>query len=71
MFNLTSEKDLIRSVDYFITHLRDDHEIPGEVYYTLLGIANWAREEKFVTHKQKAYVEHHLDYYSDQIDYFK
>jgi hypothetical protein len=64
-------KGLIKQVDYFISNLRDDHQVPGNVYYTLLGIANWAREGKPLTNTQISFVIHHLEELEDQLDPFK
>jgi len=68
---MDNESQMIRAVDYFITHLLDDHAVPGEVWHTLTGIANWAREGKYVTERQWGYVTHNIEKYSDQIDLFK
>ncbi len=47
---------MIKCVDWFISNLDPNHEIPGSEYETLLGIANWARENEFATTRQFRYV---------------
>jgi hypothetical protein len=60
--------DVIISVDYFLTNLRPNHELPGDVYYKLLGIANWAREENFLTKKQLRYAAIGIAGYWNELD---
>jgi hypothetical protein len=62
---------LITAVDSFVSRLNDDHQVPGQVYETLLGVAHWAREGKPLTNKQITYVKKNIVEYSDQLDYLK
>jgi len=69
---LWDEPDLlVKVVDHFITHLAPNHQVSGDVYYTLLGIASWARENKYLTSKQISYVIHNLYELQDQLDLFR
>lgn len=58
--------DLISSVDYFISHLKSDHLVPGNIYHTLIGIADWSRTNKTTTIKQYRYVVLAISNYWDQ-----
>jgi len=66
-----SHRSLIKKIDYFTSNLCDNHELPGQVYETLIGIGYWARENEFLTSKQKWYVIKTLEKYQDQLDPFK
>jgi hypothetical protein len=45
-------KDLMKAIDYFISHLSPEHNLSGKTYETLCGIGNWDRENNHLTHKQ-------------------
>ena len=64
----TNPYDVITSVDYFLTNLRQEHLVPGEVYYKLSGIAYWAREKNFLTKTQRRYVAIAIASYWDDLD---
>ena len=64
-------KELIKTIDYFLTHLGDHHTLSGKQFETLIGIGNWARENKPLTNKQMTYSLLTMADYFDQIDMFK
>jgi len=47
--------DLMMGIDSFLLNLKPDHELPGNDWYKLQGIANWIREENPLTPKQFNY----------------
>jgi hypothetical protein len=63
--------DIYRLVDYFLLHLRYNHDLPGKVYVTLSGIGKWERDKKPLTDKQIFYVLASIASYWDELDLFK
>jgi len=60
-------KELIKAIDYFLTHLESNHTLSGKQYETLSGIGNWAREGKDLTNKQLTYSLMTMADYFDQL----
>ena len=67
---METPNQVIRAIDYFIGHLREDHQVPGKVWYTLNGIGDWAKQHGFVSDKQFSYVYYQIQQYHDELDYF-
>jgi len=65
-----SDKQLCLIGIHLINHLRSDHEIPGKIYYQLLGICDWFKEHHDLTDKQRIWMLHNLKKYIDQRDFF-
>lgn len=63
--------DVVRAINYFISNLKSDHSVPGNDYYQLLGIADWAKQNQTITQKQSRYTALTLALYWNQIDLFK
>jgi hypothetical protein len=63
-----NDRDLIQSIDYFLTILLENHEVPGKVWDKLLGIGTWYKDNQFLTIKQKRYAAIAIVGYWDQID---
>lgn len=49
---LIPKYQLVDHIDYFLTNLKANHQLPGKIYEKLSGIGNWYREKEFVTPKQ-------------------
>lgn len=64
-------KELIRAIDYFLTHLGDHHNLSGKQFETLTGIGHWARENHHLTEKQIMYSMLTMAEHFDQLDMFK
>lgn len=70
--NINPNKEELRStIDYFLSHLIDNHDLPGDVYRKLMGIGYWIKTESFLTRKQKRYSILSMAAYWDQLDLFK
>jgi hypothetical protein len=64
-----SEKQLVQIALYLINHLRSDHLMPGKVYYQMLGICDWYRENQFLTDKQNYWLLINLKEWINQRDF--
>lgn len=64
-----SEKQLYQLGIYLIHHLRDDHQIPGNDYYQIIGICDWYRQNGFMTEKQQIWMYYSLKNYISQRDF--
>jgi hypothetical protein len=53
---LTNPKDLIDSVDWFISNLGPNHDLLGRDWNKLVGIGEWAREYHSFTRTQARFV---------------
>jgi hypothetical protein len=63
-----SDKELYHLGLYLIKYLRDDHEMPGKIYYQMIGVCDWYKEKKFLTPKQQFWMKYALKAYIDQRD---
>lgn len=54
--NLIPKNQIVEHIDEFLSNLKSDHELPGSVYFKLLGIGDWYRQRGFVTQRQHRYV---------------
>jgi hypothetical protein len=66
-----TEKELIKTIDYFLTHLKDHHSLSGKQFETLSGIGHWVRENNHATSKQIMYSMLTMAEHFDQLDMFK
>jgi hypothetical protein len=64
-------KDLQKAIDLFLTSLISNHQLPGNDYYKLQGIAQWIQQNDNATPKQKRYAILAMACYWDQLDLFK
>ena len=63
--------EVINAIDYFLSHLTTNHQVPGKVYHKLIGIGDNIREHKSFTDKQSRYVTLALAGYWTEVDMFK
>lgn len=63
-----NDQEVLISIDYFLAHLTDNHDIPGNVWYKLTGIGDWIRQGIITTQKQERFVVMSLIAYWDQRD---
>ena len=68
--NDITPKELISTIDYFLTHLDDNHRLSGKHFETLSGIGNWTRENNHATDKQIMYSMLTMAEHFDQLDMF-
>jgi hypothetical protein len=66
----SNKYEVLETIDYFLAHLVEDHNIPGNVWDTLIGIGHWIRDNRPLTEKQERYVVVSLAAYWDQRDLF-
>ena len=64
-----SDKQLCSIGSYLITKLRSDHLMPGSVYYQILGICDWYKENHNLTDKQRYWMICNLKEYISQRDF--
>ena len=64
-----SDKDLSSIGLYLINHLSSNHSIPGKVYFQMIGICDWYRENKHLTDKQRYWMMCNLKEYISQRDF--
>lgn len=64
-----NQNDCIKISSYLINNLRDDHLIPGNVYFQFIGILDWYKEHNFITPKQHYWLMDNLWQYIDQRQY--
>jgi hypothetical protein len=64
-------KDLQKAIDLFLTSLISTHQLPGNDYHKLQGIAHWIKENDSATAKQERYAIITMSSYWDQLDLFK
>lgn len=64
-----TEKELIQLGIHLLNNLRGDHKIPGKVYYQILGICDWYRENHFLSDKQRYWMMCNLKEYISQRDF--
>jgi hypothetical protein len=48
-----NDKDLIDTINYFISNLSPEHQVPGKDFEKLVSIAQWVDENQTSTQKQK------------------
>jgi hypothetical protein len=60
---------LVQTAGYLLGNLRGDHEMPGKVYFQMLGICDWYKENHFLTDKQLYWMMDHLKQYINQRDF--
>jgi len=64
-----SDKDLCRIGVYLLNHLPTDHQIPGKVYYQILGINDYYKNNHELTSKQRYWMRFNLKEYISQRDF--
>jgi hypothetical protein len=64
-----SEKQVVQLGIHLLNNLRSDHLIPGKVYYQILGICDWYKENHFLSDKQRHWMYHNLKEYISQRDF--
>ena len=67
----TSDKNLVKTVDWFLINQKDDGDIPGDVLAQMMGISRWYWENKWISDKQATWLIIHLLKYEQQIDPMK
>jgi hypothetical protein len=66
-----SPRDMRKLIDYFLTNLLDNHQLPGNVYAILSGIGDYIRVHDNITSRQMNYVFANMATHLDQLDLFK
>jgi hypothetical protein len=64
-------KEVVTAIDYFLLHLRSNHDVPGKAYHKLIGIGDNIKEHRSFTDKQARYVVLALAGYWSEVDPFK
>ena len=64
-----NDKQLCSIGSYLIKTLRSDHQMPGNVYYQMIGICDWYKENKHLTDKQRYWMICNLKEYISQRDF--
>lgn len=66
-----SPKKLVKIIDQFLLALIPNHELNGNDWYKLQGIAGWIRDGNHLTDRQKRYALLTMAVNWDQLDLFK
>jgi len=64
-------QDLQEMIDYFLSSLQSNHQLPGRDYITLQGIAYWIRQRKPLTDRQMKYSILTMVFYWNELDLMK
>ena len=63
------DKQLVQIGVYLLGNLQSNHQIPGKIYYQILGICDWYRENHNLTDKQRYWMMCNLKEYISQRDF--
>lgn len=64
-----TNQELVHLGTYLISNLTGNHSMPGKVYFQMIGICDWYRENQFLTDKQRYWIMDHLKEYINQRDF--
>jgi hypothetical protein len=64
-----TNQELVYLGTYLIRNLTGNHSMPGKVYFQMIGICDWYRENQFLTDKQRYWMMDHLKEYINQRDF--
>lgn len=65
-FEHIGDQDLIKVSGYLIMNVIPEHNIPGNVWYQIIGIMDWYGQNQFITDKQRYWLMANLNQYLDQ-----
>lgn len=61
-----SQRQLVKISAYLLGNLRDDHDMPGQVWNQFTGICSWYSTHGIITDKQDFWLRIHLKQYIAQ-----